>query len=481
MKLNVSEWRAQWQIPAVLAITVESGRLGVDHVRRENGGSRILQSLSLPRGAQRLLEDPEETGRELGALLVSRHVRERRCVVGVPPGWAMTASTDLPAVTGEDLRGFLELRAEREFPVPVSDLALAHSAYSLGDGKPKATLAGLPLKRLEAVKRMLDAAGCRAVSISLAVDPGLAEGRASGGGSVNVLVNGNHVDFVVAAGGGVVALRSLAGGTGDGAGQPGDMAGGVGRELRITVGRLPEEVRRQLQKARFVGRRASAEALLEATQDQLRRLGLQGIVPVPTGGSMGMTPDPEGGPGVAAVMAERHLQGRSLPFEFVARDTGPWQVWLRRFNTRRHRWVLAMAAVCVVFPALVLGVRSHQEKRLQAEWSGMRSAVTELETLQGRIRQFRPWFERTPVALTILGGLVAAFPETGEVWAKSVEIKENSSVVCSGFARTQGAWMDFLDRLRGQAGVVELQVQSVRGESPVQFALSYRWEAVHDK
>ena len=68
MAINLTELRSRWRIPAVLAVTVESDRVAVDHVRRENGGSRILRSMSLACGADRLLEDPARAGHELAQL-----------------------------------------------------------------------------------------------------------------------------------------------------------------------------------------------------------------------------------------------------------------------------------------------------------------------------------------------------------------------------------------------------------------------------
>ena len=69
---------------------------------------------------------------------------------------------------------------------------------------------------------------------------------------------------------------------------------------------------------------------------------------------------------------------------------------------------------------------------------------------------------------------MGAFPEGGDVWAKSIEIDENSKVTCSGFARSQGALLPVLDRLRGRPDVTEVQVQQMRGANPVQFTFTFK-------
>jgi len=105
-----------------------------------------------------VVANPERAGQELAAALTAAGIAEKRCVVCVPPGWALTTSTEVPSVGAEDLRGYLELRAEREFPVAAADLRVAHCAYALPDGSRRATLAAIPAKRMEAVSQMLETA-----------------------------------------------------------------------------------------------------------------------------------------------------------------------------------------------------------------------------------------------------------------------------------------------------------------------------------
>ena len=472
MKTSLTEWSSRWRIPAVLGITIESQRLVIDHVRRENGGSRVLRTLDLPVSADRVVEDPDAAGRELAGLLAGQGVRERRCVVCVPPAWVLSAAADVPEVAAEDLRSYFELCAEREFPLPAADLHLAHSIYRLPGGVQRATLAALPRKRLEAVRQMLLVAACRPVSISLALDPELAEGHRGESGSLNVLVNGSHVDFIVSAGGGVAALRSVPTHAGT---EP--SADQIGRELRVTLGRLPEAVRGQVQKARFLGVRGVVESLLESTQGDLRRLGLQGVVPVQREASA--DPAQAAHPGIARAAAARHLQGRPVLFEFVAPEVTRWQVFRRRYDTRRHRWLAGIVLAVLVLPAVVLLVRSRIEGNLRREWDQMRPVAAELTALQDRIRQFRPWFDNEPHGVNALAGLVAAFPESGEVWARSVELKADSRIVCTGFARSPEAWMGFSDRLRARPGVANLEIKSVLGEKPVRFIVNFTWQPQH--
>ena len=140
MKVDLSEIKKRFRPRAAVAITLESGRLAVSLVRADEDSPQPVQSFSLPLGAEEVLKDPKKAGQQLAAALGAAGIRERRCVVCVPPGWVLTTSTDLPDVGAGDLRGYLELCAEREFAIPGADLRLGYCAYSLPTGQQRERL-----------------------------------------------------------------------------------------------------------------------------------------------------------------------------------------------------------------------------------------------------------------------------------------------------------------------------------------------------
>jgi hypothetical protein len=470
LKLNLDELKKRLLARSALAITIESGRLAVNLVRDDANAAQPAPSLSIPLGDAEVLKDPELAGQQLAAALSAAGIRERNCVVCVPPGWALTASTELPEVEAEDLRGYLELRAEREFSIPAGDLRLGYSAYALPDGQRRATLAALSSKKIEAVERMLAIANRRASSISLALDKCLSQPRAM----LHFLTNGNHADLVITAGGGVAGLRSLA--------LP-MTAGAVFnsaafcRDVRITLGRLPEPVRQQIRQAAFSG--PSAEELCVRTRYDLLRLGIKS--PECDNISNEDAPSPESSSASAATEAARRtLRGQPVAFEFVVPETNRWQELLQRVDTSRRRWLLLGAAGLVLLPLLLLLIRSQIESHLQSRWDAMADSVADLDEIQQKIHEFRPWFEPAPQGLQLLQSLVVAFPEQGDVWAKSIQVAEDGKVTCTGFARTQPALMALLARMRARPDITGLQMQQVRGENPIQFSVTYQWEAQHD-
>jgi hypothetical protein len=469
MKLELSELKKRFQVRAALAVTLESGRLAVDLVRLDDKKSRVVRSLALPIGAEAVLADPEKAGQELAAKLEAEGIRERRCVVCIPAGWALTTSTELPEIAPDDLRGYLELRAEREFPIPVADLRLSHCAYSLPDGKQCATLAAVPSKRMDAIDRMLAAADCEAVSISLGLDGCMPQ--RSTPAALHFLANGNHVDLIVAAGGGIAGVRSLPAPSSTDAAAFDALV--FSREVRITLGRLPEVLRQEVREAHFGGSPASAENLCIEMRQHLRRMGIDSRL------ERLADEKAEGHPAAALAAASNHLRQQPVAFEFLTPEVSKWETFIRRFDDRRRRWLAAALVALVVLPVVTFFVRSHMESSLKAEWAGMNRKVAELEKLQQKLRVFRPWFEPAPQGVQALESLDAAFPEQGDVWAKSIQIADGSKVTCAGFARNQSALLAFIDRLRARADVSGVQLQQQRGDNPIQFSITYKWGA-HD-
>ncbi len=467
MNFTLHDLRQRWQQRTVLAVTVESGRIAVDLVREGSEGDGIASSFVLPIGAEAVAEAPENAGKELAAQLELAGIRERRVVVCVPASWALTTTAEVPGVSDEDLHGYMELRAEREFPMPVSEMRLAHCTYRLPDGKQRATLAAIPSKRMDAVERMLTAAGCRALSISLGLDDCVPS--ADHPIALHFVANGTHVDLVIAAGGGIAAVRSLPAPVG--AEVATFDAVGFAREVRITLGRLPGEMRQEVREASFRGTPATAENLCIEVRQHLRRLGIDSRLHRPD------SANPMECLSVAIGSARRFLRRQPVAFEFVPPRVDRWQNWQRQFDDRRRRWLLAALAAAVLLPLFTYFVRARIESSLEAEWSGMRSRVAELESLQQGIRQFRPWFEPVPRNLQVIENVAAAFPEQGDVWAKTIQLNEGNKVSCSGFAKNQPALLGFLERLRARKDVSGLQVQQVRGENPIQFSIIYQGEA----
>jgi len=95
--------------------------------------------------------------------------------------------------------------------------------------------------------------------------------------------------------------------------------------------------------------------------------------------------------------------------------------------------------------------------------------------MQQQIKKYRPWFDESFRNLSILRKLTEAFPEEGAVSAKSVGIRDLSTVTCSGIARDTQALLKMLDQLRHTRQIGDVKVEQIRGKAPLQFTLNFQW------
>lgn len=438
---------------SALALTLESSRVAVSFA---TPGGAAREIASLPYGADAVAANAEKIGKELLAALDAAGVRERRCVLCLPPEWAFTATADMPEITGEDLRGYLELRAEQEFPMSADEMRVAYLPYALPDGKKRVTIAAVPVKRMDGVDKMLAAAGCRAVSISLGIDGCFSEPKPA----LRFLANGTHTNVIVTAGGGVVAMRLLQspGPTGE---NPFDPAAFY-REVRITLGRLPEPLRQQVREAQFGGTPASARRLRDATSEQLLGLGIEST-PAPA--------ENADAPQAALQAAERYFAKQPVAFEFIVPEVNQWEVVVAKMELPKRKRAISIAAAIIAIPILTIFVRGRIEGYYTSRWDGMKTKYADLDTLNQKIMKFHPWFDPAPVTVQTIEGIAESFPEQGDVWAKTIHITDDGKVVVTGFFKNQQALEALIDKLRSRPGVNGLQIQQIRGE---QFTFSYK-------
>ena len=98
-RLNVSR---RSRPSALVALTLDGGRLEGLVLRRGNGAFAPQNPFSVSLSLDPLTNDPELVGRELRNHLDAAQVRERHCVVGVPLKWALTTHVEVPGEAREE-------------------------------------------------------------------------------------------------------------------------------------------------------------------------------------------------------------------------------------------------------------------------------------------------------------------------------------------------------------------------------------------
>jgi hypothetical protein len=293
---------------------------------------------------------------------------------------------------------------------------------------------------------------------------------------LTIAVGENTVDLQITCNNGVAVLRSLDGAIETEGAQRWIDAEALAREVRVTLGQLPMELRGSVKTALLFGGNEMAQKFVSEIRPKLEamRMSVQVVSEYAADSFRSQYPPAtKVAPGLSA--AARFLTGAVTPFEFLPPKVSAWQQLTARVSSRKLGWAGVAAAVIVLAVGSAIGAQQWKLSKLRSEWAGMQREVTELDEMQQNIRKFRPWFDETLPSLSILRRLTESFPQEGTVWAKTMEIRNQSAVTCSGTARNGPALTRALDQLRGAQEVSNVSVDSLRGNSPaMQFTFNFQ-------
>lgn len=449
------------RLNSVVGITLHDGELRAALVTRAKGGIEVLKTATAALTLDILHPEAELVGREIRNHLEAAGIREKRCVVAIPVRWVMSQHTRIPELSPEDTESFLQIEAEKGFPVDPGQLQIARS-FQRAAGAVYVSQLAVRKEQLAQLATVLKSAGLKPVSLTPAL-PLLQEVRATGGRLV-VAVNPSGVTLLVSAGGGLAAFRTSESSIDTEAGEKLVNAAAVARELRITFEQVPAELRSEVRELLLTGDTTMVRQLAEALGDWARAAGLAIV--------RGDLPEKHLSAELAAALGTRRLEDDAIELEFLPPRPGRWALLMARYNARR----LATAGFAVGAAALValaaFGWHEYRRWSLGNQWARMRVQVTGLEAVRANIREYRPWYDTTFRSLSILKRVTECFPETGNVTAKTFEVHTNSNVTISGTMRDSASLLLVQNQLRKVKEVTALKIEQIRG---TQFTMTFHW------
>ncbi|HSU55048.1 MAG TPA: hypothetical protein VLT36_13395, partial [Candidatus Dormibacteraeota bacterium] len=330
---------------------------------------------------------------------------------------------------------------------------------------------------LSALETGLRAAKLKPVSFSLgisALQPPVPEG-----GVLAIAIGENQVSLEISCGGGVAALRTLEAALELEGGRKILHADLVGREARITLGQLPAELRDSVRSIRIFGPRDLAQQLADEMELRFESGGLKvEIVSRYSAADFGVQVPGERAVAPAFSLAANYLADRKPAFELLPPRVSPWQQMSNRYATGKLRKAGAVAGAIAAIIIAAFVFQQIQLVSLRSQWNGMSAQVKDLKGLEDRIKQFRPWYDENYRDLSILKALTQAFPEDGVVSAKTIEIRDLSTVTCTGTTRDQRELLKMLERLRADTNsIANLKIGPIRGaKPPMQFSFDFQWK-----
>jgi len=470
------KFRKRKKLTALLGLALDGSRLEGVVLKRVNGSLVALPKFSATLALDPLTAAPELVGREIRNHLDAAGVRERHCVVGVPLKWVLTAQTELPSLPEADAKSLLQMEAERGFHSDVATLQISDSRSRLADGKTHVLLAGIPNTHLTALENILAAAKLKPVSFAPAISALQFPGGDKSNGVLALAIGERNVSLQITVGGGVVALRSLEGAVDDETGRRTLHAAVVARETRITLGQLPAGLRDAVKVIRIFGPRELAQPLADELELRFEPLGLTvEWVSAYAPDEFGVTLPSDAALSPAFSLAAGWLTDRPPAFEFLPPKPNFIEQFVTRYSSGRLR---ATGAVAAGLAVILLGVFLFQQIQLwhyRSQWSRLATKVGELQAIQDNIREYRSWYGGSFPNLSILRQLTLAFPEDGSVSAKNIEVRDGSTVTCSGTARDYAALLAMQSRLRATEGVNDVKLEQIRGKAPMQFVFAFKF------
>ncbi|MEO7676651.1 MAG: hypothetical protein ABIV39_07820 [Verrucomicrobiota bacterium] len=459
---------------ALLGLSFEGERLDGVLLEPANGSARIAQSFSAPLSLDLSSAEPELIAREIRNHLDAAEIRERRCVVCVPLNWAMTVQVKLPLLGEDDVANFLQIEAERGFPSSFETLSTETSRLLLENGEQFATLVAIPRSHLARLEKVLLAARLKPVGFSLG-SLALQNPREKTSDGVAIIV-GERITLQIIRGGGIAALRTFDGAIENESGQKKINVDFLAREMRVTLGQLPEALRANLGKVKVIGRGELARDLARDIAERLAPMGLvvelvENCVPKnvakPVPAELSISP--------ALNLAAENLSGNGSVLEFLPKRVRAWQQVATKFSSKKIAGAATVAGSIALLVLIAFLIQQIQLSLLRSKWRVMEPKVVQLDSFQQKIKKFRPWYDDSVRSLAILRRVTEAFPEDGQVSAKTFEVREPSAVTCSGVARDNQSFLKMLEKLRGTKEISEIKIEQVRGQSPLQFTFSFHW------
>ncbi len=461
------KWIAKKRLQSVVGLTVTDGQLHVVHVARAKSAIATLRSATAKLSLDLLHPEPELVGRELKNHLEAAHIRERHCIVALPPSWIMSQHSRVPELSAEDTASLLQIEAETGFPCSPDELQIARSAQRSATSRYVTQLA-VRQEQLTRLSAVLKSAGLKPVSFSLglAALPGAIV--PAGQGRMTLVLEPTSATLIVFAGGGIAAFRTFEATIESEAGEHVVNGAALARELRITFEQVPADLRQDVKQLSLRGEGTMARQLAEILGDWARDSGLA----IDTDNSPKRPIEQE----MVEQLAVRLLKEGKPELEFLPPRPSRWAQMMARYNSKRLATAGFAAAGVALIAAAAFGWQEYRRWSLRSEWDGMASQVADLQAVQDRIREFRPWYDASFRNLTIMKRVFECFPDNGSVTAKTFEIHGLGSITITGTARDKPSALRTHDLLRQSKEIQALKIEQLRGAPPqVSFTFTFRW------
>lgn len=455
---------------SILALTFEGSMMTAMELRRRDERCEVVGRLREPLSQDILTGNPDLIGAEIRKLLEDAGIREKRCVLSLPLSWVYIIHQEIPDVLPEtDVDNYIRLQVEKKLPFSPEDVVLSLVRFEAPSDGRCATIACVPVQHVQTLEKIMKAARLQLSSMTLGIAS--LPGPGDAGFRITLLAHEDGIDLVIGRNENALYIRSFPGAVSMEKEEHFIDADMIVRELRITLGRLTEDVRREVKFYSILGDGCPVDIFSEELALPFSHLGLEAEKKRFVHHSIVLNdlPAPH-----ACAAAMDHLWGRSNGFEFLPPAVGRLEKIIGHISSRSIFWLIGAGVAIIFIVAGVFMIQAYILRSYQKEWAAMEPDVKEVTMLQDKLRKYRPWHDSEIRSLAILKEMTKAFPEEGNVWVKSVEIRNMSSLQVSGEAKNERVWLEMLGKMRVNPVITNLKVSQVKeGVEVLQFTMSF--------
>jgi hypothetical protein len=181
----------------------------------------------------------------------------------------------------------------------------------------------------------------------------------------------------------------------------------------------------------------------------------------------------------ALALAVRLLTGQ-VGMNFLPPKVSQWKVLAAKYSTGKLVWAGAAAGAVVTAVLLAFAVQEVMLRYWSLRVARIKPQADRIAEMERQIQKYRPWYDESFPALTILSRATDAFTKTGDVTAKTVSIQHATpamlrssqphdpvNITFTGVARNNAALFGVLNNLKLPArGFKNVKLESITGKEP---------------
>jgi hypothetical protein len=175
-------------------------------------------------------------------------------------------------------------------------------------------------------------------------------------------------------------------------------------------------------------------------------------------------------------LAAAWVRGAATTPELLPPKVQQWQQWMSKgLSTRKLIWAGEAAAAMVCCVVLAFGYQQWRLSSLRGKWAALAPQVTDLTAMQDEIKQFRDFYDAASREVKIWATLAALFPRDNSVSLKTLEVRDQNNVTCSGVARDNDSFLRVFGKLSDATNEISNVHPETSGQKPIKFTLTFLW------